>query len=320
MSIAVRKLLDQPMLGLTVVAGHAGLDRRITTAELNRPALELTGYFGEFRSERIQVFGKGELTYLAMHEKHDRVQQALAQILTHEHVPCAVVTNGRDPPGTMCAYAEAAGTPVLGCPHSTTKLYKRLWEHLEPHLAPETTVHGVLLEIHDLGVLIQGHSSIGKSEVALDLIRRGDSHLVADDMVTIQCLNDSILIGRGSRLIPFHMEARGLGVIDVNRLFGAAAIRPDKRISLIITLVDWQESAEYDRIGLHDDSVSILDVRVPHVTLPVKPGRSVATLIEIAALNQKLKNMGIHTARLMEKRLTEVLIDPQSGEDGSANG
>ncbi len=306
------------MLGLAVVAGRGGLDRCITTAELNRPALELTGYFGEFRSERIQVFGKGELTYLAMHAKRDSVCEALSQILSDEHVPCAVVTNGRDPPELMCEHAEAAGTPVLSCPHSTTKLYKRLWEHLEPHFAPETDVHGVLMEIHDLGVLIQGHSSIGKSEVALDLIRRGDSHLVADDLVTIKCLNDSILIGRGSSLLPFHMEARGLGVIDVNRLFGAAAVRPDKRISLVITLVDWQESAEYDRIGLTDDSVSILDVRVPHITMPVKPGRSVATLIEIAALNQKLKNMGVHTAQLMAQRLNDALREPQA--KGEAEG
>jgi HPr kinase/phosphorylase len=314
MTTTVRKLLEQPMLGLRVLAGAAGLDRSITTAELNRPALELTGYFEEFRSERIQVFGKGELTYLAMHEKRESVRQALAEILSHERVPCAVVTNGRDPPEPMREYAEASGTPILGCPHSTTKLYKRLWEHLEPHFAPEATVHGVLMEIHDLGVLIQGHSSIGKSEVALDLIRHG-CHFVADDMVTIKCLNDSILIGRGSRLIPFHLEARGLGVVVVSRLFGAAAIRPDKRISLVITLVDWQDSVEYDRIGLCDDTVSILDVRVPHLTIPVKPGRSVGTLIEIGALNQKLKNMGIHTARLMEKRLTEALGDPQSNED-----
>jgi HPr kinase/phosphorylase len=315
MTTTVRKLLDQPMLGLAVVAGEAGLDRSVTTAELNRPALELTGYFGEFRSERIQVFGAGELTYLAVHAQRQSVLDALSAILSHEGVPCAVVTNGREPPVPMCERAEAAGIPVLSCPHSTTKLYKRLWEHLEPHFAPETDVHGVLMEIHDLGVLIQGHSSIGKSEVALDLIRRGDSHFVADDMVSIKCLNDSILIGRGSNLLPFHMEARGLGVIDVNRLFGAAAVRPDKRISLVITLVDWQDSTEYDRIGLSDDSVSILDVRVPHVILPVKPGRSVATLIEVAALNQKLKNMGVHTARLMAQRLNEVLGDPQPGKD-----
>jgi len=317
MPITVGKLLEQPMLGLRVVAGEVGLGRRISTLELNRPALELTGYFGEFRSERIQVFGKGELTYLAVHASRESLREALAKILANQEVPCAIVTNGREAPEQICHHAEVAGTPVLTCPHSTTKLYKRLWEHLEPYFAPETTVHGVLMEIQDLGVLIQGHSSIGKSEVALDLIRRG-SHFVADDMVTIKCLNDSVLIGRGSRLIPFHMEARGLGVIDVSRLFGAAAIRPDKRVSLVVSLVDWQDSAEYDRIGLDDDSVSILDVRVPRVTIPVKPGRSVGTLIEIAALNQKLKNMGIHTARLMEKRLTEALGDPDVDVDNES--
>jgi len=317
MGTTVRKLLDEPMLGLVAVAGQAGLDRRVTTAELNRPALELTGYFGEFRSDRIQVFGKGELTYLAVHARNDSVRETLSQILSHDNMPCAVVTNGREPPELMCETAEAAGTPILSCPHSTTKLYKRLWEHLEPYFAPETDVHGVLMEIHDLGVLIQGQASIGKSEVALDLIRRG-SHLVADDMVTIKCLNDSVLIGRGSRLLPFHMEARGLGVIDVSRLFGAAAVRPDKRISLVITLVDWQDTIEYDRIGLQDDSVSILDVRVPHLTLPVKPGRSVGTLIEIAALNQKLKGMGVDTERLMAKRLTEVLGNPAADDDAGA--
>lgn len=315
MTTTVRKLLEQPMLGLAVVAGQAGLERPITTAELNRPALELTGYFGEFRAERIQIFGKGELAYIAAHAPQKTVLDALSEILSHDNVPCAVVTNGREPPALLCERAEVTGIPVLTCPHSTTKLYKRLWEHLEPHFAPHTDVHGVLMEIHDLGVLIQGHSSIGKSEVALDLIRRGDSHLVADDMVSIKCLNDSILIGRGSKLLPFHMEARGIGVIDVNRLFGAAAVRPDKRISLVITLVDWQDSTEYDRIGLTDDTVSILDVRVPHITLPVKPGRSTATLIEIAALNQKLKNMGVHTAREVVKRLDEVLGDPHAGSD-----
>ncbi|MBL8539326.1 MAG: HPr(Ser) kinase/phosphatase [Betaproteobacteria bacterium] len=318
MTTTVRKLLDQPMLGLAVVAGKDGLDRLITTAELNRPALELTGYFSEFRSERIQIFGQGELAYLATHAHGRTALDALSEILSHEDVPCVVVTNGNTPPAVMCERAEAAGIPVLTCPHSTTKLYKRLWEHLEPHFAPCTDVHGVLLEIHDLGVLIQGHSSIGKSEVALDLLRRGDSHLVADDMVSIKCLNDSILIGCGSNLLPFHMEARGLGVIDVNRLFGAAAVRPDKRISLVITLMDWQDTIEYDRIGLTEETVSILDVRVPHIMLPVKPGRSTATLIEIAALNQKLKNMGVNTAREVVKRLDEVLGDPLAGKEDEA--
>jgi HPr kinase/phosphorylase len=293
------------MLGLRPVAGEDGLDRPITTGELNRPALELTGYFAAFRRERIQIFGNGELSYLAAHAHEPRLRDNLTRILADE-VPCAIVTSGAEPPVEMRDRANAAGIPLLACRHSTTKLYKRLWEHLEPYFAPATTRHGVLIEVHDMGVLIEGKSSVGKSEVALELIRRG-FHLVADDVVNIKCLNDSMLIGRGMELLPFHMEARGLGIVDVSQLFGAAAIRPEKRITMVITLVPWQNDTEYDRIGLTDETISILDVQIPHLTIPVTAGRSVGTLIEIAALNQKLKNMGIHTAHLLDRRLAAAM-------------
>lgn len=309
MEIIVRKLLQDPTLGLRVAGGEAGLNRPITTVELNRPALELAGFFSEFRSERIQIFGNGEVSYVAAHGHDPGLREILGRVLGG-NVPCAIVTNGREPPAPMCRRADAAAIPVLTCPHSTTKLYKRLWENLQPDFAPETTVHGVLMGIHDMGVLIQGKSSVGKSECGLELLRRG-FHLVADDVVTIKCLNDSILIGRASKLLPFHMEARGLGIIDVSRLFGAMAVRTEERITMAVTLVDWEDTAEYDRTGLAEESVSILDVQVPHVTIPVKPGRSVGTLVEIAALNQKLKNMGINTARLMEQRLAEEMGNPK---------
>jgi HPr kinase/phosphorylase len=320
MPITVSKLLDDPMLGLRAVAGESGLDRVITTAELNRPALELTGFFSEFRSERIQIFGNGESAFVSANDGDPALDRVLQQVLSQD-VPCAIVTNNRQAPPALCRRGDAAGIPVLTCPHHTTKLYKRLWENLEVEFAPETTVHGVLMEVHDMGVLIQGKSSVGKSEVALELVRRG-FHLVADDAVTIQCLNDSILVGRGSELLPFHMEARGLGIIDVSRLFGAAAIRQDKRITLVITLVEWEQAAEYDRTGLSDEVATILDVQVPHVTIPVKPGRSMSTLVEIAALNQKLKNMGVDTARLMAERLARELCEPPHGEraEGTPRG
>ena len=309
MEIPVRKLLQDPMLGLRVAAGEQGLDRSITTAELNRPALELTGFFQEYRSERIQIFGNGEVSYVAVHGHDPGLREILERVLGG-NVPCAIVTNGREPPAVMCEQAQAAATPVLTCPHSTTKLYKRLWENLEPDFAPETTLHGVLMEVHEIGVLIQGKSSVGKSECGLELIRRG-FQLVADDYVTIRCMNDSLLVGRSSKLLPFHMEARGLGIIDVSRIFGAMSIRTDARIRMVITLEEWEDSVEYDRTGLAEATVSILDVELPHVTIPVKPGRSVGTLVEIAALNQKLKNMGINTARLMEQRLAQEMGNSQ---------
>lgn len=305
MSANVAMLLDDPMLTLSVVAGEKGLERPILTSELNRPCLELTGYFDAFRAERIQVFGQGEITYISVHEGEAELEKDIVRILDGD-VPCAIVTNGRQPPESLCRRAGEVNIPVLTCPHSTTKLYKRLWEHLDAEFAPETLRHGVLLDIHDMGVLLLGDSAVGKSECALELIRRG-FHLVADDLVAIKCLNDSHLVGRATEILPYHMEARGLGIIDISMMFGVAAIRPDKRITLAISLVDWQEIDEPERTGLSEESLTILEVSIPHVTIPVRPGRNVGTLVEVAALNQKLKSLGINTARIMEKAIHEQM-------------
>jgi len=304
-STTVETLLTNSLLGLSVAAGRLGLDRPIRTAELNRPCLELTGYFDAFRSERIQVLGKGEISYIERHQADPALAGHLARILDTD-VPCTIVTNGLPSPALITERAEALGIPVLTCLHSTTKLYKRLWEHLEEEFAPETTVHGVLMDVHDMGVLLLGDSAVGKSECALELIRRG-FHLVADDVVHIKCLSDFILSGRASRLLPYHMEARGLGIIDVSRLFGVASVRSDKRITLAITLVRWGTETDYDRIGLAHETLNILGVEIPHVTLPVSPGRNVGTLVEVAALSQKLKSLGVDTAQLMDRKLLQAM-------------
>lgn len=305
MTTTVENLLNDPLLALTAVAGERGLRRRVLTPELNRPCLELTGYFDAYRSERIQVFGKGEITYIEAYQADPHIRERLRRMLDND-VPCAIVTNGLPPPDAFIELADLVDIPVLVCPHCTTKLFKRLWEHLDVEFAPETTMHGVLMDIHDIGVLILGQSAIGKSECALELIRRG-FHLVADDVVPIKCLGDSQLFGYATDILPFHMEARGLGIIDIRLMFGVAAVRPEKRLSLAITLVDWDENQVYDRTGLDEASLSILDVQIPHVTIPVRPGRNVGTMVEVAALNQKLKNLGIHTAQRMEQTLLETM-------------
>jgi len=305
MTITVDKLLGNPLLNLLVAAGESGLGRTVTTAELNRPSLELTGYFDAFRSERIQVFGNGEISYIELHCDEESIHHNLDNIFS-EGVPCAIITNGRTPPQHLAELGNKRGIPILTCPYSTTKLYKRLWEHLDSEFAPQTTMHGTLMDIHDMGVLIMGKSSVGKSETALELIRRG-FHLVADDLIRIKCLSDTILVGRGCSEFPYHMEARGLGIIDISRIFGVAAIRKQKRITFVITLADWEECVGYDRTGLLEDKMNILDVAVPHVTIPVRPGRNVGTLVEIAALNEKLKTMGIHSAKLFEEKLIQEM-------------
>jgi HPr kinase/phosphorylase len=303
MSTTVENLLGNPLLGLDVAAGRAGLWRAILTPELNRPALELTGYFEAFRDERVQVFGKGEITFIESHPLEPDLPHYIARILAGD-VPCAIVTNGLSPMAVLKNRAEEAGIPVLTCPHSTTKLFKRLWEHLDAEFAPETSLHGVLMDIHDIGVLILGDSSVGKSECALELIRRG-FHLIADDVVSIKCLNDTQLLGHATEMMPYHMEARGIGIIDIRLLFGVAAVRPDKRIGLVISIADWDQVTDMDRTGLDEATMEILGVAVPHVTIPVRPGRNVGTLVEVAALNQKLKSLGIHSAKLMAEQLMQ---------------
>lgn len=312
MSTTVSNLLDNPHLGLAVVAGERGLGRQIVTSELNRPCLELTGYFDAFRAERIQIFGQGEITYMGVHNGDGELRDYLERILNDE-VPCTIVTNGRRPPDLLIDLSDKTRIPTLTCSHSTTSLYKRLWEHLDAEFAPRTTMHGVLMDVHDMGVLLLGDSAVGKSECALELIRRG-YHLVADDMVMIKCLSDSALFGRATEILPYHMEARGLGIIDISLLFGVAAIRPEKHITLAIKLVDWDESLEYDRIGFDTETMTILDVEIPLLTIPVRPGRNVGTLVEVAALNQKLKNLGIDTAHNMEATLRERLLSRTDDE------
>jgi HPr kinase/phosphorylase len=305
MTTTVANLLANPALGLRVLAGESGLHRVIHSPQLNRPGLELTGFFASFRAERIQVLGNGEVAFIESHRQPQVLMDHLLRILG-ARVPCVIVTNGRQAPRMVIECAEAIGMPVLSCPHTTTKLHKRLWEHLDAEFAPETTKHGVLLDIHDIGVLLLGDSAVGKSECALELIRRG-FHLIADDMVTIKCLGESTLIGRATEALPYHMEARGIGIIDIRALYGVAAILPEKRITLAITLVEWDQRAEYDRTGLLEESLSILDVEIPHQTIPVRPGRNVGTLVEAAALNQKLKELGINTPQIMERRLREQM-------------
>ncbi len=314
MTTTVANLLEDPALGLHLLAGEPGLQRQILSPELNRPALELTGYFDAFRHERIQVLGNGEVSYIEGHRDSRDLMDNLLRILAGD-VPCLIVTNGRQAPDVVIEGAEAKGVPALSCPHTTTKLNKRLWEHLDAEFAPETALHGVLMDIHDIGVLLLGDSAVGKSECALELIRRG-FHLVADDMVMIKCLGESVLVGRATELLPYHMEARGLGIIDIRMLYGVAAVLPKKRITLAITLVDWDARAQYDRTGLDESSLSILDVAITHLTIPVRPGRNVGTLVEAAALNQKLKDLGVDTSRLMEQRLRERMAEERASRIG----
>ncbi len=306
-AIRVSDLLTRaPELELKVLAGEEeGLAREILSVDVNRPGLALAGYFRNLAADRIQVFGRGENAYLNDCDS-DKLSCINASFFDYKF-PGLVFTHGNRPPESFLLRAEATGTPVLTTPLSTHKFVVHFYKIMSEELAPITSVHGVLIEVFGVGILLTGNSGIGKSETALELVERGH-RLIADDMVTVKCIGDTDLYGLAGEIIEHHMELRGLGIINVKDLFGVGAIRRRKRVELVVHLEEWNPSKEYERLGLDDDQVSILDVSLPRLLIPVKPGRNVPILIETAAMNQRSKGMGYHAARELSRRINDEIL------------
>lgn len=290
-------------LRLELLSGEKSLGRRITTADLNRPGLALSGFLDRFRSERVQIFGNGEQAYC---QKTDakKLADALSTMLAVVDLPCVIVTHNAPVPSALARACKKHGVPLLRSAYDTTTLTGELSEALGARLAPATTMHGVLVDIYGLGVLIQGDAGIGKSECALELLKRGHI-LVADDAVHIQQRLGGYLRGSCPEPLKNHMEVRGLGVIDVKLLFGIGAILDRTRIELAIKLEPWNADTTYDRTGLEAKKLAILDVEIPLIRIPVSPGRNLAVLIEVAALNQRLRSQGYFSAETFNRRLIE---------------
>lgn len=289
---------------LTLVAGAQGINREILTSDISRPGIEMTGYFNFYPKERLQLIGRTEMAYfldLSEEEQYDRLRRLCTDI-----TPGIVVTRGMDIPNIFKKVANETGVPILSSPRKTTRVLSRLTNYLEGKFAPRTSVHGVLVEIYGIGVLITGQSGVGKSETALELVKRGH-RLVADDNVEIQQEDYDTLVGSSPKILENLLEIRGLGIIDVMTLFGAGAVRTKKRISVVIHLENWDESKQYDRLGIDEDTVQIMDVKLPKATIPVRPGRNLAVIIEVAAMNFRLKLMGINTAEQFSNRLTDII-------------
>lgn len=297
---------------LEVIAGEAGLKRTIVTADLYRPGLEMAGYFAYHPRERVQILGRTELTFfetLSLENRRDRVRR-----LCDEETPCIVITRGLDVPEELREESQRSGIPLLRSSTATTVLIGRLTNFLENKLAPSTTIHGVLVEIYGIGILITGTSGIGKSETALELVKRGH-RLIADDAVEIRQTADNILNGNAPELIRHLLEIRGVGIINVMTLFGAGAVRTSKRIAMVVTLETWQQDREYDRLGIDDETTTILDTHLPMVTIPVRPGRNLAVIVEVAAMNYRLKRMGYNAALQFTNKLTESLTGDMDDMD-----
>jgi len=304
LTVSIRELLDSAgtTLGLRLVAGGRGLDRPIALPRVQQPGLALAGYLPQLHPDRVQVLGNSEISFLETFAP-ERARAAVAAV-ADAGVACFVVTNGTPPPPALTEPAEAAGVAVLASSLRTADFIDRATGWLEERLAPEIQVHGDLVELHGLGVLLLGKSGIGKSEAALDLLSHGH-RLVADDVVIVRRISPTVLRGRAADVLGHHMEVRGLGVIDVEALFGTLATLDERQIDFVVELVEWPGGA--DRLGLVEEGHPLLEVELPLVRLPVRPGRSIGMLIETAARNHLLRRRGRLSAQGFADRLEAEL-------------
>lgn len=300
--ISVRKFFDvfKDITELEVIAGAGGMDRVILEPSINRPALAITGYFKNFASKRIQLFGAGEMAY--MRDLPDAAQRDVLRKMAELKIPCIVVSRNLAPTKAMLEIADECQVPLLRTKMKSKEFSADIIVRIDRMFAPTTSLHGTLIDIQGIGTLIRGDSGIGKSECALALIDKGHS-LVADDHVYCVKVNDHTIIGRGHELNRGYMECRGIGIINVAELFGIRCVRLEKSIDIIVSFVEWQKGIVEDRTGLETKYFDILGIQIPHFVIPVRPGRDMARLVEVAARVQALRQMGHDGAKTFNDRL-----------------
>ena len=304
----LRDLHDSSHLDVELLAGADGIDRRITIPHIQKTGLALSGFDAYLRGGRILIFGGSEVRFLESLPPADRTA-VLRRVFVHD-LPCVLITDGFAPAPELIVEADAARVPLLRTNTATPDAMARVTAVLDSYLAARGIIHGVLMDILGLGVLVVGESGIGKSECALDLIVRGH-RLVADDAVELRCRAQSFVLGNSPELTRNHMEIRGLGLINVQDLFGVASTRASKRVELVVQLERWEHGREYDRLGVDDQFYELLGIRIPMIRMPVAPGRNVAILVEVAARNRLSQARGHHAARRLVDR-----ADQQLKEDG----
>lgn len=289
---------------LELVCEDTDIERRVTVSDLHRPGIELSGFFDYYPAERIQILGKTELKFIEGLSDTDR--KARMARLCNDDTPCIIIARDLPVPEDLIELACEKKIPILKTSISTTRFESKLTNFLEAELAPVESVHGVLIDVYGVGILITGGSGIGKSETALELVKRGH-RLVADDVVEIKETAENELIGTAPDIIRHLLEIRGLGIINVMTLFGAGAVRVHKKITLVINLEMWEKDKNYERLGLDEEKMKIMDTELPVITVPVRPGRNLAIIIEVAAMNYRLKLMGYHAAKEFSDRLTDAM-------------
>ncbi len=300
-SITVRNLIDKMRLE-EVYMSENGKDREIRSLDINRPGLQLAGFFDYFGPSRVQIFGKVEYTYLSKCTPSERYEK-LHRLFEFEF-PAAVVTRSLEIFPEMIEVAKEFGVPILRTPKHTSQFVTEVIPFLHDELGERITRHGVLVEVYGEGILLTGESGVGKSETAMELVKRGH-RLIADDAVEIRRSSNDELVGTAPELIRHFIELRGIGIVNVRRLFGIGAIKENETIRMIVNMELWDRSKAYERLGLDETYTDILGIKVPSLTIPVKPGRNLAIIIEVAAINNRQKRMGYNAAEDLNQRLIE---------------
>ena len=302
-TVALKTIIEEHKLE-TIYMPEGREETLIYVAEVNRPSLQIAGFFDYFDPRRIQIIGKVEYTYLEKMSSEER--RASLSRLFSEPIPAVIVTRGLDIYDEISECALEHGVPVLRSEASTSSFMSQLILALNVALAPLTTIHGVLVEVYGEGLLIMGESGVGKSETAMELVKRGH-RLVADDAVEIRRVSHKTLVGSSPEIIRHFIELRGIGVIDVKRIFGMGAVKDTENIDMVIQLEVWQTGKHYDRLGIDSFTTELLGLSVPSVTIPVKPGRNLAIICEVAAMNNRQRRMGYNAAEELNKRLMEQM-------------
>lgn len=299
--VSVAKIVE--LLDLKVYTEGVDLKKRkITSADINRPALQLAGYFDHFDSSRVQIVGNVEYFYTQKLEEKRKIE-IFKQLLSY-NIPCLILSRDLVPHKEFLALAEEYGVPVLGTSRITSEFMAEIIYALGEQLAPCMTIHGVLVDVYGEGVLITGESGIGKSEAALELVRRGH-RLVSDDVVEISRINDHTLIGTAPDITRNFIELRGIGIVDVKTLYGVECIKEKQEIDLVIKLAEWKKDVEYDRMGLEEEYIEYLGNKVVCHSVPIRPGRNLAVICETAAVNHRQKKMGYNAAQELYRRVQE---------------
>lgn len=287
-------------------------EHRIVLSDVNRPALQLSGYFEHFEQSRVEIIGMVEYAY--MQKKSEEERKKLYDAFLSFDIPCVIFCRGFEPDPLFLEAANRNNVPILGTDRATSSFMAELIYTLTEQLAPCITIHGVLVDVYGEGLLIMGESGIGKSEAALELIRRGH-RLVTDDVVEIRKINDHTLVGTSPDITRYFIELRGIGIIDVKALFGAECVKEKQNIDLVIKLEDWKKEAEYDRLGLEEEHTEILGNKVVCHSLPIRPGRNLAVICEAAAVNHRQKKMGYNAAQELYRRVQANLTKRDDEDD-----